>query len=75
MLYRINSKYYVKVGGYYREVSVNSQNGNLDIKPIKDRNAKIEVTRVKNVVIVDPKKENFNKNVEKETKTKVEKKW
>lgn len=75
MLYKINSKYYIKVGGYYKEVNVTSQSGNLDIKPITDKNARIEVSRAKNVVIVNPKKENFNKNVEKETKTKIDKKW
>ena len=75
MLYKINGKYYVKVGGYYKEVNVTSQGGNLDITPSKDKNARIEVTRAKNVIVVNPKKENWNKNVEKETKTKVEKKW
>lgn len=68
MLYKINNKYYIKVQGYYKEVDVSIKGDNLEIKP--NNGLSIEITKVKNVKVVDMKTENFNrpKEVEKESK-------
>lgn len=60
MIYKIKNKYYVKVQGYYKEVRVDKNGDNLDVTPIANAK-KLEITKVKDAVIVDPKKENFNK--------------
>lgn len=60
MIYKIKNKYYVKVQGYYKEVRVDKNGDNLDVTPITNAK-KLEITKVKDAVIVDPKKENFNK--------------
>ena len=81
MIYKINNKYYVKVQGYYVEVSITNKNGSLDIKPNKNKNTRIEVSKVKNAVIVNIKKENFNQNINEsknsneDSKSKNSKKW
>ena len=54
MIYKINDKYYVKVQGYYKEVSINKSAKGLEIKPVQ--NSKIEVSTVKKYDIVDLKK-------------------
>ena len=60
MIYKIKNKYYVKVQGYYKEVRVDKNGDNLDVTPIANAK-KLEITKVNDAVIVDPKKENFNK--------------
>lgn len=60
MIYKIKNKYYVKVQGYYKEVKVDRNGDNLDVTPIKG-GKKLEITKCKDAVVVDPTKENFNK--------------
>ncbi len=54
MIYDINGKYYVKVQGYYKEVTVNHTGKGLEFKPVKD--SKIEILKAKKVNVVDIKK-------------------
>lgn len=72
MLYKIDDKYYIKVQGYYKEVTVSGRGNNLDIKP--KSGSKIEVAKAKNVKVVDTEKENFNKS-SKLNKEHIDKDW
>lgn len=50
MLYEINNKYYIKVGGFYKEVIIDVVRDELVIKPTK---SKIEISEVSNYNQID----------------------
>lgn len=60
MIYKIKNKYYVKVQGYYKEVTVNRKGNDLDVKPVQGAK-KLEVTKDIKAIVVNPAKEDFNK--------------
>lgn len=53
MIYKIDSKYYVKVQGYYIEVTPKVTADDIRFVPSKDKDAKkIEVSKAKNVEVL-----------------------
>lgn len=56
MVYKIDGNYFIKVGGYFVEVEATVKNGDLDLKPTKN---KIEIGNVSYETITtnDVKKE------------------
>lgn len=47
MLYRVGTKFYIRVQGYYKEVDVSIEGDNLEVKP---NGNEIEISSVKNVI-------------------------
>lgn len=54
MLYRIGNKYYIRVQGYYKEVTIKVKGDNLEITP---NGNEIEVTKVSNAEMINAQTE------------------
>lgn len=61
MIYEINKKYYVKVGSLYNEISIELQDDEVVLKPLKN---KLEVTEeTVKTINFQSEKENFKKKL------------